>query len=188
MHSEARGVFSSETFSVASDTERYKGNVVGITERLISDPDGNYYSRDVVFHPGAVAIAAVTDQDEIYLVRQYRAPVDGCIWEIPAGKKDVAGEPDEVTARRELEEEAGLKAGVFEPLIGVYQSAGFSDEFCQIFLARDLQTVPQQLEGPEELDMELARFSMSRCLDMIERSEITDAKTVAAIYAVSQRL
>ena len=107
---------ASEHFEVVSTTELSSGNFITLSDRIIKDKDGNEYSRDLVKHPGAVAAVPLTDDGQVYMVRQYRACVDGNMWEIPAGKRDVDGEAPELTAARELEEEAGLVAGNFEPL------------------------------------------------------------------------
>lgn len=185
-HDKSRGVEPSKHFKTVKDTDAFSGNVVSFVDRTIVDNDGNEYSRDVVTHPGAVAIVALDGDNKITLVKQYRAPVDGDIWEIPAGKVDVPGEPAVETAKRELAEEAGLGAEKFEPIGGIYQSAGFSDEFCEIFLATELSSVPQNLDGPEEEVMTVASFDLDEALAMIQDRRITDAKTVVGILSAAR--
>ena len=187
-HDLSRGVTPSKHFKHLGDTEVVKGHVVSFVDSVISDKDGNEFRRDVVRHPGAVSVVAIDDDQNVYLVRQYRTPIDGDIWEIPAGKRDVKSEPPEITAARELEEEAGLIAESLEPLIGVYHSAGFADEYCHIFLATGLTEVPQKLEGPEESVMELKKFPLEETIKMIMNREITDAKTVSALFAANEKL
>lgn len=185
-HNESRGVTPSEHFKAVRDSPGYTANVVSLIDRTIVDNDGKEYSRDVVQHPGAVAIVALDEDNNITLVNQYRAPVDGNIWEIPAGKVDVPGEPAVETASRELAEEAGLAAASFKPLSGIYQSAGFSDEFCEIFLATELSSVPQNLDGPEEEAMTVSSFPLAEAVAMVEDRRITDAKTVVGIMAAAK--
>lgn len=188
VHDSSRGVRKSAHFTQVDEEVKVSGRVVDFVDVTIKDADGNEYERDVVRHPGAVAIVAIDNDSNVYLVRQYRTPIDGDVWEIPAGKRDVAGEDPKLTGIRELEEEAGLLAKSFEPLIGVYHSAGFSDEYCDIFLATDLTEVPQKLEGPEEAVMELKKFALAETIEMIFQREITDAKSVAGLFAAYNQL
>ena len=116
-------------------------------------PDGEQFTRDIVRHPGAVAVVPVTRRGTVVLVRQYRAPVDRELLEVPAGTRDVPGEPAVATAARELQEETGLQAGRLEHLCTFYNSPGFCDEETVLFLATDLQTVPDGREGIEERHM-----------------------------------
>ena len=105
-------------------------------------PDHQLAERDVVIHPGAVAVLALDDAHQVLLIRQYRHPVGRLLWEIPAGLRDVAGEPLWATARRELLEEAGYRARDWRVLADYYSSPGFSTERLRVFLARDLELVP----------------------------------------------
>ncbi len=101
------------------------------------------FERDVVHHPGAVSVVPIIDGGasghQVILVRQYRAAIDAELLEIVAGKRDVAGEPPEVTARRELAEEVGMVAGRMELLAEFYNSPGFCDEHSCVFLGLDLE-------------------------------------------------
>ena len=106
-------------------------------------PDDELAERDVVIHPGAVAVLALDDAGQVLLIRQYRHPVRRLLWEIPAGLRDVSGEPAWATARRELLEEAGYRAGDWRVLADYYTSPGFSTERLRVFLARDLEFVPE---------------------------------------------
>jgi len=103
------------------------------------------FERDVVHHPGAVSIVPVLGE-EVVLVRQYRAALDGLLLEIPAGKRDVPGEPPEVTAARELEEDIGYRSKDLVKLAEFYNSPGFSDEHSYVYLALDPE--PAQARGP----------------------------------------
>ena len=174
-------------FDPVSETLIHQGAVIALYQGRFRGPDGEEFNRDVVRHPGAVAVVAIDDGD-VFLVRQYRACLDGDLWEIPAGKRDVADEPPEVTALRELEEEVGLKAGSIELLINVHHSPGFCDEYGYIFLATDLTEVPKRLEGPEEQHMITARVGLSEAVDMAMNGTITDAKSVAGLLAAERHL
>ena len=98
--------------------------------------------------------------DEVILVRQYRAAIDRELLEIPAGKRDVAGEPPEDTARRELVEEVGMRAGRLELLAEFYNSPGFCDEHSFVYLALDLEPCPSDLQGIEEQHMTIERVAL----------------------------
>lgn len=174
-------------FRVVGDELIHQGAIIAFHQRTIEGPDGSRFERDIVQHPGAVAVVAV-DGDDVFLVNQYRACLDGNLWEIPAGKRDVDGEPPEITARRELEEEVGMKAATMELLINVHHSPGFCDEYGHIFLARDLTPVPQRLEGPEEQHMTVAKVPLEASVEMAMDGRITDAKSVAGLLAAARRL
>jgi ADP-ribose pyrophosphatase len=105
-------------------------------------PDGDDAKRDVVEHPGAVAVLALDDGGQVLLIGQYRHPVARRLWEIPAGLRDVPGEPLEKTARRELLEEAGYLAADWQVLADVFTSPGISSERLRVFLATNLTQVP----------------------------------------------
>ncbi len=174
-------------FSVVNDELVHQGAVVGFYRRQIAGPGGEIYNRDVVKHPGAVAVVAY-DEGDVYLVKQYRAPLDADLIEIPAGKLDVDGEPLEVTANRELEEEVGRSARKLEPLLDLYHSAGFCDELGHLFLATELVEVPQRLEGPEEAHLEVLKVPMSEAITMVMDGRIRDAKSMVGILAAARQL
>ena len=126
---------------VASDTLA-RGRLVTVRTDKVRMPGGNAAERDVVLHPGAVAVLALDDAGQVLMIRQYRHPVNRLLWEIPAGLRDVAGEPLLATAQRELLEEAGYRARDWRVLAEYYSSPGFTTERLRIFLARDLELVP----------------------------------------------
>jgi ADP-ribose pyrophosphatase len=135
-----------------------------------------------------VAVVPLLDDDHVVLVRQYRAPVDDLVLELPAGIKDVDGEAPEETARRELAEEAGYEAGHIEFLTRFNNAVGFSDEEIDIFLATDLTEVPQDVQGVEEQHMTVERVPLAEALALIERGELRDAKSVTGILLTLRRL
>jgi 8-oxo-dGTP pyrophosphatase MutT (NUDIX family) len=131
-----------ETWPVVSSSELLRSRLVTVRSDKVRMPGGNVAERDVVVHPGAVAVLALDDAGQVLLIRQYRHPVNRLLWEIPAGLRDVAGEPPWHTARRELLEEAGYRARDWRVLADYYSSPGFSTERLRIYLARELEFVP----------------------------------------------
>ena len=119
-----------------------KGRIVTVRSDTVELPDGELVDREVVEHPGAVAVLALDEQDRVLMIRQYRHPAAATLWEIPAGLRDVAGEPLLETARRELLEEAGYRAGTWHILADYLSSPGITTERLRIFLATDLTMVP----------------------------------------------
>jgi len=128
---------------VVSSAELLRGRLVTVRADKVRMPDNNLAEREVVIHPGAVAVLALDDAFQVLVIRQYRHPVNRLLWEIPAGLRDVSGEPTWATARRELLEEAGYRARDWRVLVDYYSSPGFSTERLRIFLARDLEFVPE---------------------------------------------
>ena len=126
---------------VASDT-LVRGRLVTVRTDKVRMPSGNLAEREVVLHPGAVAVLALDGTSQVLMIRQYRHAVNKLLWEIPAGLRDVAGEPLLATAQRELLEEAGYRARTWRVLADYYSSPGFTNERLRIFLARDLELVP----------------------------------------------
>ncbi len=131
-----------QEWPVISSAELARGRLVTVRTDKVRMPSHQLAERDVVVHPGAVAVLALDDADQVLLIRQYRHPVGRLLWEIPAGLRDVAGEPPWSTARRELLEEAGYRAREWRLLADYYSSPGFSTERLRVFLARDLELVP----------------------------------------------
>lgn len=149
-------------------------------------PDRSVIKRETVRHPGAVAVVAVVVRngvEHVALIRQYRAPIDAMLLEIPAGKLDVSGEAIDTAARRELQEEVGLVAGSLEPLIGFHTGAGFNDEFITVYVARDCTETSLSPDGPEEATAEILLVPVSDLPDAISSGRITDAKTQIGLMA-----
>jgi ADP-ribose pyrophosphatase len=127
---------------VRESAELIRGHIVTVRRDALELPDGEVVGREVVEHPGAVAVLALDDEDRVLMIRQYRHPVGATLWEIPAGLRDVAGEPLIETARRELMEEAGYRAATWHVLADYASSPGITTERLRIFLARNLAVVP----------------------------------------------
>ena len=176
------------SFAKRGEREIYKGHVISLSSATFSAPDGEEFERDIVHHPGAVSVVPVHDDGMVTLVRQYRAPLDALLLEVPAGKRDVHGEDPAVTASRELAEEVGLVAGRLELLVEFYNSPGFSDEHSFIFLARDLTECAMQRDGVEEEAMVIERVRLDDVVSLIEAGAIADAKTIIGLVLARERL
>ena len=174
------------TFRIVGERPIWSGRIV-LAIADVEGPDGSRHDREVVHHPGAVGVVPVHEDGSVTLLRQYRAPLDADLWEVPAGLRDVDGEPTATTAERELAEEAGLRADRFDHLMTFHNSPGFSDEAVVVYEATGLTAVPDDRQGIEEQHMLVARVPLSEALSMIDDGRITDAKTVIALLAVARR-
>jgi ADP-ribose pyrophosphatase len=169
-------------FRRVSEQELYRGSLISLARGSFGAPDGSRFERDIVHHPGAVSAVPLLEQsDEVIMVRQYRAAIDRELLEIPAGKRDVAGEPPEVTARRELVEEIGMRAGRLLPLGEFYNSPGFCDEYSFVYLALELEATESSLQGVEEQHMSIERIAFDAVPDLISRREIIDGKSIIGL-------
>lgn len=161
----------------------YKGRVIDVRRDTIRTRDGLLVQRDVVGHRPAVMIIAV-EGDDLLFVRQYRHAIGGPLLELVAGCTE-EGESPEVTADRELQEEAGYKAGRLTPLGAVYSAPGFCDELLYLFLAEDL--IPSKLPGDVDEEITVERISLDRAVQMALAGEFNDAKTLAGVLLYAQR-
>jgi ADP-ribose pyrophosphatase len=132
-----------DRWPVTSSAVLGDGTLVRLRRDTVRMPDGDEVARDILEHPGAVAVLALDEAGRVLLIRQYRHPVGRLLWEIPAGLRDVAGEPPHVTAERELIEEAGYRAAQWHALVDFFPSPGISTERVRVFLARGLSQVPE---------------------------------------------
>jgi ADP-ribose pyrophosphatase len=140
-------------------------------------------TRHVVRHPGAVVVVPVdTDGAHAFLVRQYRAAVDRELLEVPAGKRDVDGEPPAETARRELSEEIGRRAGRLVLLSEFYNSPGFCDEYSYLYCALDLELLAERdTVTAEEAAMTIERVPVAAVDELVASGELVDAKTIIGL-------
>jgi ADP-ribose pyrophosphatase len=168
-------------FRHLGDDLRYEGWRISVVSATFAAPDGTTFTRDIVRHPGAVAVVPVTANRTVLLVRQYRGALDRELLEIPAGTRDVDGEAPESTARRELEEEAGVRAGRLELLATIFNSPGFCDEETLIYLADDLEPGEALRDGEEERFLEVVEVSIDAVEDMISSGQLIDAQTVIGV-------
>lgn len=162
----------------------YQGRLLDVRVDRVRLPDGREAEREIVRHPGAAAVLPVLAPAEpgtgerLVLLRQYRYAAGGVLWEVPAGTLE-DGEPPEACASRELEEEAGYRAGALEPLTTVLTTPGFTDERIWLFVARDLQQVGRDPEEGEQLVRRVV--SLGEAARMLGDGEIEDAKSVCAL-------
>lgn len=168
-----------------SSKEIFKGKIVTLKVDQVEMPGGKLATRELVKHPGGVGVVALTDENEVILVKQYRKPIEKAIFEIPAGKLD-PGEEHRVCGIRELEEETGLKAGKFEYLGFIYPSPGFTDEVTHMYLATELYQGEMHPDPDEYLD--IVRMPIEQVVEMILDNEISDAKTVAGILKTVRKI
>lgn len=171
--------------TIVASEQLYDGRVVHLYVHEVRLPDGTLSKREVVKHPGAVAIIAVDETQHVLLVRQFRLPAGKILWEIPAGTLEPDEDPVDC-AVRELQEETGFKPGRLEALGGFYVAPGYTTEFIYLFLASDLQE--SQLDGDSDEFIEAQRVTFVEALAMIERGDIVDGKTVNGLLRVARRL
>ncbi len=176
-------------FHRREETLRYQGPLVQVATGTFEAPDGTTFERDVVHHPGAVSVVPLLAGEEaVLLVRQYRSAVDRELLEIPAGKRDVQGEPPEQTALRELVEEVGMRAARLERLAEFYNSPGFCDEHSVVFLARDLEPCAADAQGVEEQHMTVEEVLLVDFPKLVRGGVIMDAKTMIGLALAREML
>ena len=177
------------SWPVADTTVGFENAYLRVTVDTIEDGVGEQHSRVVVRPRGAVAVAAVDDQGRILLVQQFRHAVQKYTVEIPAGILDVAGESKLDAAARELAEEADVQAASWSHLLNINTTPGFCSEEIDVFLAQDLNPVPidaRTEREAEEADMTHWWVSIDDAVKSVFAGDITDGKTIAAIFAVAR--
>jgi 8-oxo-dGDP phosphatase len=173
-------------FEVLSSEPRFSGSVFDVRTDAVRMPDGSVANRDVVVHPGAVAIVALDADSQVVMVRQYRHAVRSELLELPAGLLDVEGEPALTGARRELYEEAALAAADWTVLLDMYNSSGMSDEAIRVYLARGLTEVGEQDRFEpehEEISMTVERYPLEELVRMALAGELVNGTAVAGVLA-----
>ncbi len=162
---------------------KFKGNIINVHHDSITLADGTPAMREVVDHPGGVAIVGLTDNNEVLLVRQFRYPYKETIYEIPAGKLEYGENPREA-AIREFSEECGASAEIFESLGEIYPTPGYCGEIIRIFYAANLSYGEQHLDEDEYLDV--IKMPFDECVRRIMSGEIKDAKTITGILKLKE--
>ena len=164
---------------------KYEGVIVKVRLDRAQLENGKIVRREVVEHPGGVGILPVDGDGLCYMVRQFRYPFSRQLLEIPAGKLEYGEDPYEC-AVRELGEETGFSAGELIPLGACYTSPGFSSEVLHLYLARDLHAGRAHLDEDEFLNVE--KYRLEELLEMVDRGEISDAKTEIALLKAARLL
>lgn len=162
----------------------YDGKVINLRIDTVELPDKKYSKREIVEHPGAVAIVALTEEGEVLLIRQYRKAVEEALLELPAGKIEIDEEPVE-TAKRELEEETGYRANEIEYLLEFYSSPGFSDERIYLFLAKGARKIRDEI-GVDNERIVLEKIAYKDLMKKIKRGQLVDGKTVLGMLYAEQ--
>ncbi|MBM7646221.1 ADP-ribose pyrophosphatase [Scopulibacillus daqui] len=156
----------------------YEGKIIKVRVDDVTLPNGGTSKREIVDHPGAVAVIALNSEGKLLLVKQFRKPLEKVIYEIPAGKLE-PGEDPKQTALRELEEETGYKCKEMSHVVSFYTSPGFANELVHIYFTDSL------IEGQKHLDedefLENIEVDLEAAVDMIRDQRIFDAKTVYAV-------
>jgi 8-oxo-dGTP pyrophosphatase MutT (NUDIX family) len=181
------GTDPTPTFRHVGDQLIHQGFIVSTVKATFTDPNGDSFERDVIRHPGAVAVVPMPDAASVLLVHQFRPAVNRWLFEVPAGTRDVEGEPLETTAHRELAEELGRSAGRLQLLTHCLNTPGFCDEVTTVFLATDLHPVPTDRQGLEEGYMSIEEMSLSRFDQLVEDGTIVDAVTILGVALARSR-
>ncbi|MTI48177.1 NUDIX hydrolase [Sporosalibacterium faouarense] len=163
----------------------YEGRIINLRLDTVELPDKKYTKREIVEHPGAVAIIPVTEDNEVVLVKQYRKAVESELLEIPAGKVEI-GENPVTCAVRELKEETGYSAKEIQFLFEFYTSPGFSNEKLHLFLAKGLSEGEAEPENDEYI--EVCKIKLESLVEMINNGELLDSKTVVGVLTLNNIL
>ncbi len=163
----------------------YDGRIIKLDLRDIRLPDGKEAKREIIVHPGAVAIVAFDSDQNVLLVRQFRSAAQKTLVEIPAGTLN-PGEDPQACAERELQEETGYRPGKLEALGGIYSAPGYTSEFIHLFYAANLSE--SWLAHDDDEFIEVDHVPLTQALAMIESGEIADGKSVAGLMRVARRL
>ncbi|GEN33455.1 NUDIX hydrolase [Aneurinibacillus danicus] len=158
----------------------YDGKIIKVKVDDVELPNGKTAKREIVTHPGAVAVMAITEDDRMIMVRQFRKPLERMLVEIPAGKLEPGEEP-EVCAGRELQEETGYTYTSLHHQASFYTSPGFADEIVHLYRAEGV--VPGKARPDEDEFVELLHVTKEEARDLIASGDIRDAKTILAVYA-----
>lgn len=171
-------------FAVSDSETLHVGRVLAVRLDQVVMPGGGVVRREIVEHPGAVAILPLHDDATVVMIDQYRHAVGRRLRELPAGLLDTEGEDPVSTARRELVEEVGCTAQDWSVLVDVVSSPGFSDEAVRVFLARGLTEIGRPAGGDdEEADLSVVRVPLADAVRQVLAGEIVNASTVAGLLA-----
>jgi ADP-ribose pyrophosphatase len=171
----------------------HRGHYLDVHVDEIVTPDGRRSTRDIVGHPGAVAMLALDAEEHLLMVRQFRLAAGRTLLEIPAGTLDRAPdgtlEDPDLAARRELEEETGFRAASWRHLGSFWTAPGFATELMHLYLARDLVPADGDRLGPDEDErLELEHVPWRTAVAMVERGEVADAKSIVGVLWLARLL
>jgi ADP-ribose pyrophosphatase len=158
----------------------YQGKIIDLQVDEVKLPNGKTSKRELIKHPGAVAVIALTPEGKIVMVEQYRKALEKSIVEIPAGKLEPGEEPI-ITAARELEEETGYGCEELEHLISFYTSPGFADELVHLYIAKNITRIEEARELDEDEFVELLEVTVEEAVELMKEKKIYDAKTAYAV-------
>ncbi len=171
-------------FKKLEETKVHTGKIFSLEEHKYLAPDKKEHTYDIIKHNGAVAIVALIN-GKIVLTKQYRPAVEDVVYEIPAGKLELNEQPEEC-AKRELLEETGLLARNLKKLTSFYSAIGFCTEIIHLYYVDEVMNALQQLDEDEFI--ELYKFSIDELVEMIEKGEIVDAKTILSVYMIKNMM
>lgn len=172
-----------EEKTIAS-TSVFKGRIIEVKVDQVRLPNGEQSTREIVLHAGAVAIVALDDEQNLYLVRQYRKPLERTLLEIPAGTLESGEEPLQC-AQRELEEETGLQAEHWEKLLSYYSAPGFCNEVLHIFLATGLRPGARHLDCDEFVETVI--MPLQQAYQAVNEAQLVDGKSIIGIQCLQTR-
>jgi 8-oxo-dGDP phosphatase len=165
----------------------YQGKIVTVRRDTVRQPDGRTTTLEIVDHADAVAVVAIDARDRVLLLRQYRHPVGGHLWELPAGLLDRAGEPALAAAQRELAEETGTAANRWDTLVDLHTSPGMTGERVRVFLARDVHSASgEHRPDADEKGIVTDWVGLDEAVRRVRAGEITNALAVAGLLAAAQ--
>lgn len=167
------------TEKTVSSQTIYSGRIINVELHDVLLPNGKNAKREIVRHSEAVAVLAVDEDNNVYLVEQFRKPIDSPILEIPAGHVEKGEDPKE-TAIRELQEEIGMSAGKMTLINKYYTSPGFTDELIYFFLAENL--TESRLSADDDEFINVKKIPFDRFLQMVKDNTVTDVKAILAAY------
>lgn len=166
--------------------EIYNGRIIQVKLEEVELPNGKTSTREIVKHPGAVAIIAMTAEKKLLLVRQFRKPLEQVIYEIPAGKLEPNEEPL-TCVQRELAEETGYKSDSIKLIQSFYTSPGFANEIVHVFYTDQLERLDKTVELDDDEFLDVIEVSLAEAQKLIEDKQIYDAKTVYAVQYLQLR-
>lgn len=160
----------------------HEGKITKYELAEVTLANGKKAEREIVRHHHAAAIIAFTAEDRLILVRQYRVAIGQTTLEIPAGLKDPEDKNTLVTAKREFEEETGLRANSWKKIQSAYSTPGFTDEFIEIYEANGLEKVEKPLAQDEDEFLEILTLTYDEAMEAYANGELCDSKTVFALF------